>query len=333
MLKVAIIGLGTISHVHLYAIENTPNVQLTCVCDVDSSKKSSFKKTPFYTDVDKMLQSEKLDCVHICLPHHLHVKIALKCAKYGVNVFLEKPVALNFNEAQELFEAEKTYNVKIGVCFQNRYNNTSLELKRLIAENNCGKFLGAKAIVTWCRPLNYYKSAPWRGKFELSGGGVMINQAIHTLDLLSYIAGEFKCLEANVANFSLKQTDIEDSVMARLTYKNGANAVFFATVSHCDNSPVELSFLFKNVTFQIIEGKLFRLLKGSSDKELICADEKLENAKSYYGPNHLKAVSAFYTAIQHSTSCYISAKDASYSLKIIDSIGLSSKLGTAVEIL
>lgn len=330
MLKVAIIGLGTVSPIHRKAIEMSENAELVAVCDIDITKKEGYD-IPFYTSVEEMLENEELDCVHICLPHDLHVPITKICCEYKVNVFTEKPVALNHEQATQLFDLEKKHSVKIGVCLQNRYNNTIVELKKLIETGEYGDFLGSKGIVTWCRTMDYYKASPWRGKKVNSGGGVMINQSIHTLDLLSYVIGDFKSVESKVSNFSLKNTDIEDFVMCQLKYKSCATAMFFATVSYVNNSSVELEFVFENTIFSIIDSKLYKINDG--EKELICEDQKLEGTKHYYGASHCDAINKFHLAIINDNNDYINVKEAAKSIKTIDHIFASNNENAEKEII
>ncbi len=332
MLKVAIIGLGTVSHVHKHAISISENAQLTCVCDIDESKASMYEGIKLYTDIDEMLEKEELDCVHICLPHYMHVDVSIKCAKKGVNVLTEKPVALTYEEATKLFDVEKETGVKVGVCLQNRYNTTSKALKEII-KNETGKFLGSKGIVTWSRTMDYYNQAPWRGKMALAGGGAVINQSVHTLDLLSYLGGEFKTVEAKVANFSLKETEIEDSVMARMNYKDSdASSIFYATIGFCSNSSVKIDMVYEDVTYKIADGKLYKQDMKTGEETLICEDQKLPGAKHYYGASHFDAIDAFYKAIINDTNEYVSVQEAAYPIKVLDNIRLSDKENKEVNI-
>ncbi|OON99190.1 MAG: hypothetical protein ATN35_01855 [Epulopiscium sp. Nele67-Bin004] len=321
MLKVAIIGMGTISGIHKNAIDKSEYAELTAVCDTDSSK--AVDGVNFYTDIDEMLDNENLDCVHICLPHYLHYSTILKCADKKINVFVEKPLTLNYEEAEKLFGLDKKEGVKIGVCFQNRYNNTVQKLRELIKDIPKDEFLGSKGIVTWKRDMSYYDEAPWRGKMELSGGGVMINQSIHTIDLLSYLGGDFESVYADIDNFTLPDIDVEDSVMANFDYKNSAaNSVFFATIGYCANSNVELEFVFKDEIYKISDNKLYSC---KNEPVLICEDQTLEGSKHYYGASHITAIESFYKSIINDTDDYVSMKEGAYSLKLIENIVKSSR--------
>ncbi len=332
MLRVAIIGLGTISPMHRNAIEQSKVAKLCCVCDVKPERLNDYDVAG-YTDIDTMLEKESIDCVHICLPHYLHVDVAIKCAKKGIHVFTEKPVAVSYEQASKLFDLEKTTGVKVGVCLQNRYNETSVAMKKIYKDGEYGKFLGSKGLVSWCRPAEYYNEAPWRAELAQAGGGVMINQAIHTLDLLSYICTDFSGVEAKVAQFSGLGVEVEDSVMARLSYADSdAMAIFFATTAYANNSAVELSFVFEKAVFTILNGKLYRCGVGSDEKELICEDSTLHGTKQYYGASHILAINGFYNAVINDTKDYVSVGEAAYSVKVIDCIHRSNNLNTTVKI-
>lgn len=330
MLKVAIIGLGTISSIHRYAIENDKRVSLVAVCDIDESKKAEYVDIPFYSNIDDMLSTETLDCVHICLPHYLHAPVVSLCAKKGVHIFTEKPVALSYNEATTLFDLEKAHGVKIGVCLQNRYNETTIVAKKLIENQKYGKFIGSKGIVTWGRTIDYYNENKWRGIMCEAGGGVMINQTVHTLDLLQYIAGSIKSISGMKNNFSLKETEIEDTVCAYVKYNDGATGVFFGTIAFCTNSSVEMEFVCEKGTIKMRDNKL-HYHSNEGEIEFLCEDEQFLSTKQYYGAGHKIAIESFYSAIIHNTDEYISLQEGAKAVKIIDKIVLSSDLNKEIK--
>ncbi len=330
MINVAIIGLGTIAPIHLQAIQANKDAKLIAICDIDNSKQMKIDDVTFYDDMDKMLSIEKIDCVHLCLPHYLHISAIEKFAKAGINIFTEKPLGMTYEECTKVFCLEKEYNVKIGVCLQNRYNATTTNLLHAIKQGDYGDFLGSKGIVTWSRKKEYYNDAPWRGKSELAGGGVMINQSIHTLDLLSYIGGEIESIDAKIANLVLKDIEVEDSVMANLRYKNGANAMFFATNGYAQNSSVVLEFVYEKAIFTIDSDKLY--IKQNGETKLICENQLLVGTKQYYGASHTMAINAFYNAILNDTKDYISVQEGAYSVKLINKIVVSSDTNSTINI-
>ena len=332
MLKVGIIGLGDVSFIHLMAVRQLPYAQLVAACDIDESKSELVPEATFYTDYLEMLANEQLDCVHICLPHHLHYPVARECIERNIHVFTEKPLAANLQQARGFVNLEKeNKNVKIGVCFQNRYNNTFKTLQKFVRSGEYGKLVGVKGIVSWFRPKSYYDVKPWRGILELSGGGVMINQAIHTMDLMQLLGGPIHEIRGTISNLLDYGYEVEDTATARITFENGATGLFYATIANSVNSSVELDVVLEKGRFMIKEN---RLLKINNDDhiEVIIEDEKLPGSKSYYGASHCRAIEKFYNCIIEDKDDYIHASDGLITMKMIDAIVRSSQLNAAVEL-
>ncbi|AQQ54626.1 Gfo/Idh/MocA family protein [Planococcus lenghuensis] len=324
MLKIGVIGLGDISTIHIQAIENNPHAMLTAVCDIDEKAAEAFTGVAFYTDFNEMLEKEALDCVHICLPHHLHYPVTKACVEKGIHVFQEKPLALDANEGAALVELEERYeNVKICICLQNRFNETVEELLKITASGEYGKVTGIKGLVTWFRPKEYYDVKPWRGKMDLSGGGVMINQSLHTVDLMQLIGGKMTAIKGSVDQLLDYGIEVEDTAVASFRFESGATGLFFATNANAVNSSVELQVLFENGKFTIKDSILTKL-NDQGEKEKIIEDEKLPGSKFYYGASHMKLINQFYQCILNDTDDYIHAYDALQSMEVIDAIRQSS---------
>ena len=200
MIRAAIIGLGDISFVHLDGILGNPEIQLVAACDLNEELKSRVPEgTPFYTDYKQMVAEQKPDVVHNCLPHYLHFPVTKDLVEMGCNVFCEKPIAMTAAQAAEFEAFEAAHpEVKIGVCLQNRMNETTEELKKIIDSGEYGKIIGIRGFVPWRRPVDYYAVKPWRGTWKYAGGGSMINQSLHTLDLLYFLGGDIARLHAVV---------------------------------------------------------------------------------------------------------------------------------------
>ena len=245
MKRAAIIGCGTIFQVHLPIIVANPEIELCAVCDnnpaVQEKLPAAAKAVPFYTDYEELLEKEHPDVVHLCLPHYLHVPVSEYFASHGVNVFCEKPVGLNTAQAKEFVEFEAAHpEVKIGICLQNRLNRTTVELKKIIDGGEYGKVIGCRGFVPWFRGKAYYDEQPWRGQLETAGGGCMINQSVHTLDLLYYLCGDIDAIHGSVNQLADYGIEVEDTVAARLHFANGANGVFFATNCDYTNESVQI---------------------------------------------------------------------------------------------
>ncbi|MCB5237813.1 Gfo/Idh/MocA family protein [Niallia circulans] len=324
MLKIAVIGLGDISGIHLSAILANPKAELVAVSDIDETRREIVQGVNFYTDYQEMLEQESLDCVHICLPHYLHYPVTKACVEKGIHVFQEKPLALNTEEGLKLVRLEEAnQKVKIGVCFQNRLNETVEKLQQIIHSNEYGQIVGIKGIVTWARPKSYYDKKPWRGKLDLAGGGVMINQSIHTLDLMQLFGGEVATIRGSVDQLLDYGIETEDTATAKIVFENGANGFFFATNANGNNSSVELQIIFENQKLTIKDNRL-TMLDENGKKVMIEEDTKLVGSKFYYGASHKKLIDTFYTCIIANSQDYIHAKDALPSLQMIDAIIQSS---------
>lgn len=331
MLKVAVIGLGDVSKVHLQAVQANPNAELTAVCDIDETLKDTVPNVNFYTDYQEMLEKEVLDCVHVCLPHYLHYPITKACVEKGIHVLQEKPLALNVDEGAALVRLEEeNKNVKIGICFQNRFNETFEKLQEIVSSGEYGKVVGIKGLVTWHRPKEYYETKPWRGQMKYAGGGVMMNQSIHTLDLMQLIGGKIKTIKGSITNLLNYDIEVEDTASANIQFENGASGLFFATVANSGDSSVELHVLFENGEFTIKDSILTRLNENGKKEEII-EDQKLPGAKFYYGASHAKLINQFYSCIINNDTNYVHVIDALTSLEMIGTICESSKLQKEVK--
>ncbi len=323
MLNVALIGLGDVSKIHLSAIKNSA-ATLVAICDIDESLKNVVSDVPFYTDYNEMLRDETIDCVHICLPHHLHYEVTKACVDHNVHVFLEKPLANHIEGGQSLVALEEeNREVKICLSLQNRYNQTFERLQTLIHSGEYGKITGLKGLVTWYRPKTYYETKPWRGKMKYAGGGVMINQAIHTLDLMQLLAGDVNTIKGSIANLLDYEIEVEDTASANIQFENGATGLFFSTITNAANSSVELQVICENGKFTIKDSILTQTNEEGRKEEII-EDDKMPGKKFYYGASHEKLIHQFYTCIQEDTNDYVKAKDAYKSLEMIDAIRTSS---------
>lgn len=326
MKRAAVIGLGDISAIHLAAIAGNPEIELCAVCDIDpAAKERAPQGVPFYTDYEVMAQEVKPDCVHVCLPHYLHYPVSKYFAEHGINVFCEKPVALNTAQAKEFVALEAAHpQLHIGICLQNRLNESVEMLKDIIDSGEYGKVVGTKGVVLWARPKEYYDCKPWRGKWETAGGGCMINQSVHTLDLLYFLGGKIDNLRASVAQILGYGIEVEDTVAANLFYENGARGIFVATTANYQNESVQISVRLEKAEFAIIDNVLYRM-NADGTREKLVEDARLPGTKFYYGASHAKLIARFYKALEEGTDNYIHVRDAEMSIRLIDAIQKAGK--------
>ena len=204
-MKAGIIGLGAIAPMHIEALKERAE-EIVAVCDVEREKCAAVNRkyslnARGYEDYKEMLEKEDLDVVHVCTPHYLHAEMTIAALEKNVNVICEKPLAINQTQLDNIEKAVKASKARLGVCFQTRYNRAVTELKKLIKPEDV---IAAYANLVWKRDKEYYNSAAWRGTKDEEGGGVLINQAIHSLDLLLWVCGMPKSLTAHCFDDSLK---------------------------------------------------------------------------------------------------------------------------------
>ena len=287
--RVGVVGCGGIAQVHGAVLQELPGVELAACADIRPERAQAFAETfggvP-YPSLEEMLEKERLDCLHICTPHYLHTPMAKLAAERGIHVFTEKPPVMNRAQWEE-FQALEQAPVRVGVCFQNRYNQSVHLLKEVLASGEAGKVLGARAFVTWHREAPYYTESGWRGSLETEGGGVLINQSIHTLDLLVQFLGRAKGVEATMANHHLKGViEVEDTLEAYLDFE-GAHALFYATTAHCADSPVLVELVCENVTLRMEEQEVALSWKDGTKEHFSLAQPKSPaTGKAYWGASH-----------------------------------------------
>ena len=330
MINSAIIGLGVIGKVHIAAITPLTNARLAAVCDTDPKMKGLAPEgAAFYTNYEELLRKEKIDVVHICLPHFLHYPVSKSVAEKGFNIFAEKPLAMNAKEGEEYCKLEKANNVKICLCFQNRLNITTETLYRLLKEEKYGKVKGIRGSVAWYRSKEYYEAGPWRGIMAESGGGCMINQAIHTMDLIQYLAGSpIVSIKGTIGQALDYGIEVEDTATARIAFKSGAQGLFTASVANYKDESVEVSINCEKADFLLRDKKLFLIKDGV--QELLAEEPNEFAGKQVYGSSHAKLIGKFYDILETGSGDYIHPDEGMPSLRMIDAIRESSKTGKTV---
>ncbi|MGL5950225.1 MAG: Gfo/Idh/MocA family protein [Cetobacterium sp.] len=317
--RVGIIGCGVISGVHIPLIKKTNN--LISVCDIDfeiAKKTGSENGCTYYRDYTEMLENEKLDTIHILTPHNIRYEIAELACEKGLHFIIEKPLAHTYEEAQKLIGLLERYpEIEATVVYQNRKNKSYVRLKDELKNCKSGEILGLEATVFWKRDLNYYESAPWRGKRKESGGGLLINQAIHTIDYIQDIGGEIKNISGQV--FKLKNTnlDIEDTASIKFEFENGIEAFFSGTLCNFNNSSVTLKVYCQDGTYTIRNGELFL---NKNDKEIILEKDEKGEIKDYYGFSHEREINDFYKSLGKRDKLYMPLEESLKSLEIITNV-------------
>ncbi|MEK4027777.1 MULTISPECIES: Gfo/Idh/MocA family oxidoreductase [Bacillaceae] len=219
----AIAGCGFIAKKHARAIENIQGAKLVAVCDKVPEAMEYYTDTygaePF-SEFAEMLQREDIDIVCICTPSGLHAPLAEEAARARKHIILEKPMAMNLRETDQIIYACRKHNVKLAVVHPNRFRPAVQELKHILNKGLLGKISHANATVNWNRNQEYYDQAPWRGTKQYDGG-VLMNQAIHTLDLLLWFMGQPEQIFSMEAT-RLRNIEAEDVSTGLIRFESGA---------------------------------------------------------------------------------------------------------------
>jgi len=330
IINAAIIGCGAIHTCHAEAIRQNPASRLVAIAECDANKGQALAgqyACDCYTDYHEMLRDPYIDMVHICLPHHLHQEAILAALAAGKHVFTEKPVALNATEVKAIRQAVSHSGLMLGVCYQNRLNPSSQKIKALLESGELGNMLSIKAILSWSRGGTYYTASPWRGRFATEGGSLLINQAIHTLDLMQWFGGGIHAVKGIVDNHFLTDvTENEDTAMASLKLANGARGLFYATNGHSTDSPLLLEIHCEKGLLQLHHNALW-LLEGESKTLLVNDQSPAGKTKSYWGDSHRQAIFNFtHTVLHPEEHHYTSLAEAEISLNMVEAIYRSSQL-------
>lgn len=233
MIQVGIIGGGNISETHARAVQQTEGAQITAVYGQNQEKTARLSELyggRTYQSLQAFLDHQPMDMVVIGSPSGLHAEHGIAAARRGLHVLVEKPLDVNLDRADGLIAECRRAGVKLGVFFQDRVATGIRKLKELIEAGRLGKLILVSVHVKWYRPPEYYSGSRWRGTWALDGGGALINQGVHTLDLLLWLLGDVERVYAKTIT-ALHQIETEDTVVATLEFTSGAIGTLEAATS------------------------------------------------------------------------------------------------------
>lgn len=224
-IRTAIIGCGKVSHLHAAALQQCYNAQLAAIYSRSLEKATEFATKyniqPF-DDIETMIREARIEAVIVCTPHPFHADAVIKAAKAGVNCLVEKPLASSLKDCDTMIAACKANKVKLGVVSQRRFYEPVQRVRKAIDEGKIGKTaFGTINMLGW-RDKKYYDSDEWRGTWEMEGGGVLVNQAPHQLDIFQWLMGPIEEVYGTWKNLNHPYIEVEDTALAIVKFKNGA---------------------------------------------------------------------------------------------------------------
>lgn len=343
-MKYALIGCGRIATNHVKAALNN-SLEFVAACDVkldriesllakhDLNNDTSIKR---YTDYKKMIKENDIELVGVATESGIHAELALYCIEHGINVIIEKPMAMSIVDANEIIKRSDEKGVKVSACHQNRFNVAIQEMRKAVEAGRFGKLSHGSIHVRWNRNIDYYTQAPWRGTWAQDGGALM-NQCIHGIDLLRWMMGdEIEEIYGATRQQFHDYLEAEDIGMAVLKFKNGAIATIEGTTNVFPQNLEETLYLFGEKGTVKIGGKstnnidVWEFADEAKDDK---ANKGLKEATSnVYGNGHTSLYADMIDAIKQDRAPYVDAKAGKNALEVVLAIYKSQKEGKAIKL-
>ncbi len=339
-----VIGAGVIGDFHAKAITDTPNAKLIGICDIVSEKAQELAKKyscKVYKNYNKMLTDSEIDAVTIGTPSGLHMKPAIAAAKAGKHVLCEKPLEITLKKVDKMIEAHEKAGTTLGCVFQVRYTECLTHLRNAIAQGRFGVLTYAGSYVPWYRTEQYYKDS-WHGTWKMDGGGALMNQSIHMIDLMCDMVGLPDSVQAFANNIGHPGIEAEDTAVAALRFKSGMLGIIYGTTSSYPGHFKRFEITGTKGTVVFLEDS-FSVWKFEDsrpeDKEII---EKYGNVSSGQGgvlnpadipyKLHTNQVRDFVDALDKNRKYRVNGQEARKSVALILAIYKAAKIGKMVRL-
>jgi predicted dehydrogenase len=260
--------------------------------------------------------------------------VAIAAMKAGCHVLTEKPMSIDLADAEAMVATAKETGKTLGVIFQNRYNAGSVLIKSVLEHGTLGNILAAKATLTWYRPDEYYSKSDWKGTWDKEGGGVIIDQAIHTFDLVRYfIDDEIEYIDCHIANREHESIEVEDVADGVMGFKNGVKAAFWANNYYSHDDEVQIDIACENGTIRMIAEEAH--VKYYDGREFIAKPDPNDSfdyggGPSYWGASHVKQIDQFYEALADGEEPEINGEIALETQRMVCAMYKSGKTGKRV---
>jgi len=268
-----------------------------------------------------MFLKEDLDVVHICLPHYLHTVVARDAFEAGIHVISEKPMSIEYDDAARTVELAEKLNLKYGVIFQCRYNTPSQIIKERITSGKLGAVKCGRTTLTWYRPEDYYHLSDWKGTWDKEGGGVIIDQAIHSLDLANWFIGSTPVeVQSTLHNRNHPTMMVEDSAEGLIKYENGSLLSFFAMNNYFIDEPIEVRLYCENGTVRLSYEEATITYSDGTSEHVVNEPQQIVSytgGKPYWSTQHAVQIYQFYKAVLGIEPLEISGREALKTQKII----------------
>ena len=340
--RFGIIGPGAIAHVHCRAVTASVGGEVVSVYGRNADKANAFAQQygiSAYQDLDTFLTSDDIDAVTIATASGTHLKIGLQAALHGKHVLCEKPLEITSQRAEDLIVACARQGVKLGVLFQARFDQSTRLAKAAIDSGRLGKLLFASCQMRWYRSQEYYDAGAWRGTWALDGGGCLMNQGIHSIDLLLHLAGDPVSISAFQGASSHERIEVEDNLAALVRFQNGAIGTIEASTSCAPGFPRRLELSGERGTIGIEGDRIVRWEFADPEPE---DSQILQSASIAIGgaadptaigdQGHCLAVADFIDSIQNDRRPVVDGLEGKRSVDLICAAYESMRSGQVVQL-
>lgn len=334
-----IIGCGLIANWHADAILKIHGTKLIGATDVSEASRAAFAKKysiQSYNTIEDIIKSSEIDVICICTPSGLHAPIAIKAANAGKHIVVEKPMAITLDEVNEVIAACDANQVKMEVISQLRFTNAITKLKDAVDNDKLGKIITGDLYMKFYRSQEYYEKGGWRGTWKMDGGGALMNQGIHGIDLLQYIMGPVKSVFAHTRTLA-RNIEVEDTASALLEFENGALGVIQGTTSIYPGSPRRLEINGDKGSIVLEEDSIIR---WELEEQELPEDIVLEGTKTSTANNpaafgidgHVRQITDFVEAIINNRQPLVDQYEGKKPIEIIMAIYESSRTGKLIKL-
>ena len=336
-----IIGCGVIAPWHARAFKNITDAKLVAVCDVIPEKaeklKADFEAEYACTDYKEMLARDDIRIVSICTPSGMHADMGIDAALAGKSILTEKPIDISLAKIDKLIQTCDEQNVKLACIFQRRTSNLWKLVKRSVEEEKLGKMVLASAYLKYFRSQEYYDSAGWRGTWALDGGGALMNQGVHLVDILRWIMGPVDTI-FSFADHLARRIEVEDTTVSSIKFKSGAFGTLEGTTSVTPGMNHRMEFHGEKGTILIDGESIIRWEVPGDDKEEVLKglEDKVGDASSdptaISADGHQMQIADLIAAVREDREPMISGREARNAVELILAVYQSAKSGQPVKL-
>ena len=334
-IRVGLIGCGRVAPRHAQSLTQLAETRLVAVADVKPSRAEKFAReygADLYTDHRVLLDRPDIDAVSICVPSGLHAQVTLDALAAGKHVLVEKPIALNLDDADRMIRSARERGLRLGVVLQNRYNSPMQQVRRLIDDRGLGRLYLGNACVRWYRPQSYYDD-DWHGTVAMDGGALM-NQSIHHIDALQWFMGPVRAVQAYTATLAHRM-EAEDAGVAVLRFESGAlGTVEGSTLTWPQNLEGSVTLFGERGSVQVGGTALNRItlwkVAGQLEQEAEILTSQRVDPPSVYGYSHREVIRDFAQALLDGRPPGTPGEEARRSLALVLAIYQAARTGREV---